>query len=121
MHRPSIKSYEPLSDRRRKDMMNKATKQTIDLGYIVTSGKALARLSERDIGQALARHAAGDWGECDEEACQRNERALAVGDDLFSLYRSETGEMFCVLTVEGRSSTGIRMLDEYHSLIAELH
>jgi hypothetical protein len=102
-------------------MMNEAKKQTIDMGYIVTSGKALRRLSEKDIGLALARHAKGDWGDCDAEAWKRNNDALASGGELFSLYRSHAGEPFCVLTVDGGLSTGIRMLDEYHSLIAELH
>lgn len=101
--------------------MTQSSTAPIRLGFIVTSGEAIRRLSEKDIGLALKRHAAGDWGECDEDARAKNNRALQEGNDLYSLYRSETGEHFCILTLEGRETTSIRMLDEYQDFVAELH
>ena len=58
------------------------------LGHIMTTPNALSQLSKEDILMGIRRHQAGDWGEGDREA---NERALAEGTRLWSVYQSNGG------------------------------
>ncbi len=53
-------------------------------------------LSSRDWG--LNRHAAGDWGEVDEEDWASNDQALVDGSRLLSAYRTLKGVKIWVIT-----------------------
>ena len=83
------------------------------LGKIVTTQRALARLSQSDILNGIRRHLAGDWGEVDECDRQFNYRALAKGGRLVSVYYSSQGTAFCLITEADRSVTTVLLPDEY--------
>lgn len=71
-----------------------------ELGRIVATPGALALMHRTNSNPfvLLARHVAGDWGECCAEDAQTNEDALAHGSRVLSVYRlplqslSEGGE-----------------------------
>ncbi len=83
------------------------------LGRTVITQAALATLAHEDVLAALGRHAAGDWGELDEEDRQANERALIEGTRLVSVYRSGADERFYVITEWDRSSTTVLLPEDY--------
>jgi hypothetical protein len=103
-------------------MENKRQKQTtvvrfearFPLGFIVATPGVEVSLSPADIAQALARHAAGDWGELCPEDWRANDDALATGGRLLSVYRARgSGGRFYVITEADRSATTLLMPDEY--------
>lgn len=66
----------------------------------------------------LARHAAGDWGDVDEEDRRSNDEALAHGDRLLSAYRTLRGLRLYVITEAiddngDRAATTILLPEEY--------
>jgi hypothetical protein len=63
--------------------------------------------------QAIEDHARGDWGLVDKEDWQANEEALTEGLRLFSVYESEAGQRFWVITEANRSATTILLPDDY--------
>ncbi len=79
---------------------------------VITPG-ALERLSRADVLQALRRHIRGDWGDVDAHDRRENELALHSGFRLFSVYRSQDGQAFWVITEADRSATTILLPDEY--------
>ncbi len=83
------------------------------LGQTVITRTALERLSQADMAGALARHAAGDWGEVDPEDREENELSLREGYRLLSVYRSASGETFWIITEADRSVTTILMPEDY--------
>src|SRR5438552_1980534 len=62
------------------------------LGRMVATPNALSRLTHEDVLKALARHAAGDWGDVCPEDWQENELSLREGFRLLSVYRTSTGD-----------------------------
>lgn len=85
----------------------------VSLGKVVATPNALERLADADIQQALARHAAGDWGEVSDEDREENEFSLREGFRLMSVYRSAEGETFWIITEADRSSTTVLMPEDY--------
>ena len=83
------------------------------LGRIVATKNAALSLSAIDIHVALSRHNAGDWGIVDEDDREANERALENGERLLSVYRSEAGEKFYVITEWDRSATTLLLPEDY--------
>ncbi|MEM7387300.1 MAG: type I restriction endonuclease subunit M [Verrucomicrobiota bacterium] len=63
--------------------------------------------------KALARHERGDWGEVCTEDRAENEEALRRGGRLLSVYRTEEGTRFYIITEADRSSTTVLLPDEY--------
>lgn len=59
-----------------------------DLGRVVMTRNAADVLPAGAVQTALARHAAGDWGEVDPEDAAENERSLRNGFRLLSVYRA---------------------------------
>lgn len=59
------------------------------LGQVVATPGALElmRLTETSPLRLIARHVAGDWGECDPEDVQTNNEALQQGFRVMSVYR----------------------------------
>ena len=82
------------------------------LGQIVMTANAAAQLPAEDIQKALARHAAGDWGEVCEEDRQENELSLKEGFRLLSVYRSGDTK-FWIITERDRSVTTVLMPEDY--------
>jgi len=61
----------------------------------------------------LARHAAGDWGDLDEEDKAQNEAALRNRERLFSMYRLSPAQKVYVITERDRSVTTLLLPEEY--------
>lgn len=82
------------------------------LGAIVATFGAQA-IPRDEVGAALARHAAGDWGDVCEDDRQANETALQNGTRLLSVYRARAGTRFWVITEADRSVTTVLLPEEY--------
>ena len=83
------------------------------LGRIVSTPNALRVLSREDILRAIQRHQAGDWGDVDDHDRQANDDALANGTRLFSVYHSQNGTKFWVITEADRRSTTLLLPEDY--------
>lgn len=83
------------------------------LGRLVVTANALRHLAARDIQSALCRHLAGDWGDLDEHDRRENERALVLGNRLFSVYRGANGTRLYVITESGFALTTILLPEDY--------
>ena len=83
------------------------------LGRLVQTQGALNALSHEDVLSALERHARGDWGKLDSEDWQANERALQDGSRLLSIYRTDLGQKFYVITESDRSLTTVLLPEDY--------
>jgi len=83
------------------------------LGKIVSTPNALDRLTQDDILLAIGRHQAGDWGDVDEHDRAANERALVEGTRLWSVYHTESGVKFWLITEADRSATSVLMPEDY--------
>jgi hypothetical protein len=82
------------------------------LGQVVITTNALEAVPAGEVRRALARHAAGDWGElCDDDRHQ-NELALEHGSRLFSAY-GDGGRRFWIITEADRSVTTILLPEDY--------
>lgn len=84
-------------------------------GHIVATPGALAALQEAGQlpGEFLARHAAGDWGELDEDDRRENQVSLEGGFRLLSVYRTLANSRLWVITEADRSVTTILLPEEY--------
>lgn len=83
------------------------------LGALVATSNAVAVIPLTDIRAALARHAAGDWGDLCEEDRLSNEEALACGERLLSAYSTSEGVGFWVITERDRSVTTVLLPEDY--------
>ncbi|WP_127544949.1 hypothetical protein [Paenibacillus amylolyticus] len=72
----------------------------------------MEQISETDQLIALNRHAQGDWGMVSEEEFLANENGLLEGSYLMSVYLSERGAVFCVITDTERTKTTLSLLEE---------
>lgn len=81
---------------------------------IVMTQRAAAALTCRDLSLALDRHLRGDWGELDTHDWELNQVALKSGAArLFSVYKSEAGTRFYLITQLDRSVTMCLLPEEY--------
>ena len=85
----------------------------VAFGQLVATPAALAALSQRDIARALRRHRVGDWGEVCSEDARANDEALTHGERLLSIYHSESGTKFYVITERDRSATTVLLPEDY--------
>lgn len=89
------------------------TESKFPLGRIVATPDALEQLTQTDILRALRRHASGDWGDCCEEDREENELSLREGFRLFSVYHSQAGKKFWIITEADRSATTVLLPENY--------
>jgi hypothetical protein len=84
-------------------------------GRIVATPGALGALKRANQSAAffLTRHAAGDWGELDQEDIRENEYSVARGFRLLSSYTTAANEKLWIITAADRSSTTLLLPDEY--------
>jgi hypothetical protein len=61
----------------------------------------------------LLRHVTGDWGNLPPEDIEENERALQVGNRLFSAYNLADGTRLWLITEWDRSVTTLLLPREY--------
>jgi hypothetical protein len=83
------------------------------LGRIVATPNALAHVSEMEMGQSLARHESGDWGDVDPEDRGLNDQALVEGSRLFSVYHTTGNVKFWIITEWDRSATTVLLPADY--------
>jgi len=83
------------------------------LGRTFITRNALDRLTVEDVLKAAVRHAAGDWGDLCAEDWQENELSLRQGFRLLSVYYSNAGEKFWIITEADRSVTTVLMPEDY--------
>jgi hypothetical protein len=70
-------------------------------------------LTHEEIMSALRRHLAGDWGDVDEHDRQENELSLEKGFRLLSVYHTDAGIPFWIITEADRSHTTVILPNEY--------
>jgi len=83
------------------------------LGQLSVTAGAREALSRDDIQTAVNSHVSGDWGDLDQHDENANERALAKGGRIVSVYESENGGRFYVITEADRQYTTILLPSEY--------
>lgn len=85
----------------------------VQLGQVVATANAAETLPQNEIIAGLQRHAAGDWGDVDEEDRKSNEKAFKHGDRLLSVYHTSDGTKFWIITEWDRSVTTVLMPEDY--------
>ncbi len=93
--------------------MKTGTERKFSLGQVVATPRALETIPPEDVMTALARHAAGDWGEVGPEDWRENEFSLKEGFRLMSVYRDGRGVTFWLITEADRSATTVLLPEEY--------
>ena len=91
------------------------SKPLFSLGSIVATPGALRALASANqpATDFLERHAAGDWGELDEEDVQENNFSLEHGFRLLSSYTTRLGDNIWVITEADRRVTTLLLPEEY--------
>jgi hypothetical protein len=82
-------------------------------GQVVMTTNAMQTLRDDEVGTALADHMHGDWGDVCPEDRAANERALANGGRLFSVYHDGSGVKFWIITEADRSATTVLLPEDY--------
>jgi hypothetical protein len=82
------------------------------LGQTLATVDVLRILSPEEIQNALIRHANGEWGDCGPSRRRMNEMALQEKMKLVSVFHTNRGERFCIVTESDRLSTTIQLQDE---------
>jgi hypothetical protein len=72
-----------------------ATDVLFPLGRLFATPGTLELATQREIVEALRKHAAGDWGDGDKS---RNDAELEEGNEILSCYRTADGHQFFVRT-----------------------
>ena len=83
------------------------------LGRVVATDNALKAVPAIQMLKALRRHSRCDWGELDPHDQAANTQALQTGGRLLSVYTTEQGIRFYVLTEADRSSTTVLLPEDY--------
>ena len=81
------------------------------LGETVITSNAKSRLTTFDAIESLKRHHRGDWGDVADP--KENERSLAEGGRLLSVYYTGDGLKFWIITEADRSVTTILLPEDY--------
>ena len=76
-------------------------------GRLMITCNAKNALPRREVDAAINRHLSGDWGDVCQSDWQRNEQALRDGDRLLSVYQTQAGEKFWIITESDRSTTTV--------------
>ena len=83
------------------------------LGRVVMTPGIAAEVSDHERARALQRHGNQDWGDVCQEDCAENARSLKEGFRLLSVYHTETGLTFWIITEADRSVTTLLLPEEY--------
>ena len=76
-------------------------------GRLMITRNAKNALPRREVDAAINRHLSGDWGDVCQSDWQRNEQALRDGHRLLSVYQTQAGEKFWIITESDRSTTTV--------------
>ncbi len=88
-------------------------KTLFELGQTVATANAANSLDPRDVARGLNRHSMGDWGEVSPDDWQENELSLKEGFRLHSVYHTEDGRTFWIITESDRSVTTVLLPEDY--------
>ncbi len=94
-------------------MKTTETKTKFELGSVYITPGATEAINQKERAEALHRHSTGDWGEVPYPDHEENELSLREGYRLFSVYRTQDGVKFWVITEADRSSTTMLLPEEY--------
>lgn len=94
-------------------MKETETRAKFELGTVRMTPGVTEAVNAKERAEALYRHSTGDWGEVPYSDHQENELSLREGYRLFSVYRTEDGVTFWVITEADRSSTMMLLPEEY--------
>lgn len=83
------------------------------LGKIVTSANAKSQLSQEEILKGIQRHQAGDWGDLYEHERAANDLAIVQSTRIWSVYHTEKGMKFWIITEANRSATTVLFPEDY--------
>jgi len=83
------------------------------LGQLRITPAATDAVPPDEVLGALTRHASGDWGLLEPSDRRQNDRALASGGRLVSVYRTKNGCRFYVITDAGWLCTTILLPRDY--------
>lgn len=87
--------------------------EVLPLGQVVVTRNAHETLSSFDINMALGRHQNYDWGEVCAEDWRTNNEAVFKGLRVLSVYRTDAGEKFWIITESDRSVTTVLLPEDY--------
>jgi len=82
-------------------------------GQILITTNAQEQLNPSEVQQAIRRHLAGDWGDCEPEDAAANEDALGHGERLLSVYHTAEKVRFWLITEADRSATTVLLPEDY--------
>ena len=82
-------------------------------GRLMITRNAKDVLPRVEIDAAINRHLSGDWGDVCQSDWQLNEDALKKGDRLMSVYHTQDGEKFWIITESDRSATTVLLPSDY--------
>jgi hypothetical protein len=97
----------------KKERMEFQKDPLFELGRTVITPEALSTLSPCDIQDALSKHHRGFWGDVSPDDWYANETSLKEGSRLFSVYHTEGGIKFWIITEADRSSTCVLLPGDY--------
>ena len=83
------------------------------LGRVVMTPGIAAEVPVHERARALQRHGRQDWGDICPEDRGENELSLKEGSRLLSVYQTESGLKFWIITEADRSVTTLLLPDEY--------
>jgi len=84
-----------------------------ELGQLCATPNLLSQVNHRDIEVALSRHLRCDWGEVCKDDWKANDLALREDTRLLSVYKSDGGVKFWIITEADRSVTTVLMPEDY--------
>ena len=83
------------------------------LGEVVITSTALRAIPAEEIYRGIDRHVCGDWGLVSDADRAENEFSLVHGFRLLSVYETEKGVRFWVLTEANRTATTVLLPGDY--------
>ena len=83
------------------------------LGRVVATPNVLDAVSQDEIFDAIQRHQSCDWGDVSCQDKWSNDRAVKSGERLLSVYYSEDGTKFWIITEADRSATTVLLPEDY--------
>lgn len=82
-------------------------------GQILMTPAAQEALLPDEVLKALRRHLSVDWGDCSPDDAAANDEALRHGARVFSVFHTEQGTTFWIITEADRSATTVFLPEEY--------
>ena len=84
-----------------------------ELGTLLITSNAQAKLDPADVLEAIHRHSIGDWGDIDDQDKAENELSLEQGFRVLSSYKDKHETKFWIITEADRSATTVLLPEDY--------